>query len=167
MAATAHSISTQPGALEALRNAAAPRAQVPGAYAGEVTVQEAWDFVQEDMDALIVDVRTQPEWQFVGTPDLGAARERLLMISWKLYPTFASNPGFTDQLTAQGATADTPLLFLCRSGGRSLDAAIAMTQAGFRHCFNVIDGFEGEPDETRHRGTRGGWKASGLPWGQP
>jgi hypothetical protein len=63
-----------------------------------------------------------------------------------------------------GAVADTPVLFLCRSGARSRAAAIAMTRAGFTRAYNIAGGFEGDMDQERHRGNRNGWKASGLPW---
>lgn len=142
------------------------RASVPGAYAGEVTPQEAWAFLQQHKEAFLVDVRTQPEWQFTGLPEMASTQARLLTLSWKTYPGFSVNPQFVDQLKAEGATPATPLFFLCRSGGRSLDAAITAAQAGFAYAFNITDGFEGEPDAARHRGTQGGWKACGLPWVQ-
>lgn len=165
-AAHAMDANRQSGALEALKARAAARSKMPGAYAGEVTAQEAWDYLSDHADAVLVDVRTQAEWQFVGAPDLGVCAGSFLPVSWKLYPTFATNPNFEAQLRDAGVNESSPVFFLCRSGGRSLDAAIAMTAQGFGACFNVIDGFEGEPDGVRHRGTTGGWKAAGLPWAQ-
>jgi len=61
---------------------------------------------------------------------------------------------------------DAPIVFMCRSGGRSKAAAVAMTAQGFRRCYNLAGGFEGPLDSARHRGTAGGWKAAGLPWAQ-
>jgi rhodanese-related sulfurtransferase len=61
---------------------------------------------------------------------------------------------------------EAPILFICRSGGRSRAAAAALTAAGYRRCYNVAEGFEGNPDPERHRGKTGGWKAAGLPWVQ-
>jgi rhodanese-related sulfurtransferase len=82
----------------------------------------------------------------------------------------APNPAFAAQtaekLRAAGADAETPVLFLCRSGARSRAAAIAMTKAGFSKAYNVAGGFEGDLDQTRHRGARNGWKAEGLSWRQ-
>ncbi len=136
------------------------------AYSGEVTPDEAFYFLQSN-DGVLVDVRTLPEWQFTGLPDLSTARGRLLTISWKTYPQFMLNPVFADTIAAEDSIQkDTPLFFLCRSGGRSLDAAIAMTQLGYRYCFNIIGGFEGEPDAEGHRGTSQGWKTTKLPWKQ-
>jgi rhodanese-related sulfurtransferase len=135
-------------------------------YGGEVSPKEAYAFM-EVQPALLVDVRTVPEWQFVGTPDVSATQSRLLTLSWKHYPTFAQNEQFAQQLAAQqGVSTDTPLFFICRSGGRSLDAAIAMAQLGYRYSFNVSGGFEGDADTKAHRGIVSGWKADALPWGQ-
>jgi len=135
-------------------------------YAGEVAPEDAFAFVKSAV-AVVVDVRTQPEWQFVGVPELRDTRGTLATISWKLYPDFSTNPRFADSLAAvTGVSHETPLLFLCRSGGRSLDAAVAMTALGYRYCFNISDGFEGDPDASAHRGTTRGWKAKHLPWKQ-
>lgn len=135
-------------------------------YGGEVTPEEAYYFLQSN-DGVLVDVRTLPEWQFTGLPDIATALGRLITVSWKTYPNFMLNPVFADSIAAdESIRKDTPLFFLCRSGGRSLDAAIAMTSLGYQHCFNIIGGFEGEPDASGHRGGAQGWKASKLPWKQ-
>ena len=115
-------------------------------------------------EAVLVDVRTRPEWQFVGVPDLDRLGKRPLFISWQNYPGMERNDAFVAQVTGAGVGPDAPLLFLCRSGGRSRAAAAAMTAAGFRRCYNVAGGFEGGLDAARHRGTGEGWKAAGLPW---
>lgn len=135
-------------------------------YAGDITPEDAYAFLKEHF-AFLVDVRTAPEWQFTGMADLTGAKGKTAAIAWKQYPDFARNPNFASEVSSlPGITQDTPLLFLCRSGGRSLDAAIAMTAAGYRYCFNIEGGFEGEPDAHGHRGTSQGWKAKKLPWKQ-
>ena len=135
-------------------------------YAGEITPEEAYQYLLNNK-AVIVDVRTMPEWQFTGLPDLSATQGTLATVSWKNYPDFSTNPKFADQLASvPDISKDTTLLFLCRSGGRSLDAAVAMTQAGYQNCFNITGGFEGDPDANSHRGTASGWKAKKLPWKQ-
>lgn len=133
-------------------------------YAGDVTPEEAWETLRRDRDAVLVDVRTQAEWVFVGVPDLSEAGKQPLLVQWQVYPSMQVNPGFVDQVRKAGASPESPVYFLCRSGGRSRAAAIAMTQAGFGRCFNVAGGFEGGHDTQRHRGAVDGWKASGLPW---
>ncbi len=135
-------------------------------YAGEISPESAFAFIKVN-PSVIVDVRTAAEWQFVGVPDLSETPSKLLTISWKLYPNFAQNPQFADAISADPAiNEDTPLFFLCRSGGRSLDAAVAMTALGYRYSFNISGGFEGEIDESGQRGKLHGWKAARLPWRQ-
>ena len=86
------------------------------------------------------------------------------------YPSLARNQQFETllaaKLEAQGAGADTPIVFLCRSGARSLAAAKAMAAKGYSRCFNIAGGFEGDLDSERHRGLRNGWKQAGLAWTQ-
>ncbi|MGI9382377.1 MAG: rhodanese-like domain-containing protein, partial [Methyloligellaceae bacterium] len=118
----------------------------------------------------LIDVRTRAEWAFVGITDLSALVKQPVQIEWQTFPDGQINPSFVDQLisdlVASGTGQDTNLYFICRSGGRSLAAARAMAEAGFRACHNVSGGFEGPPDENRHRGAVMGWKAAGLPWVQ-
>jgi rhodanese-related sulfurtransferase len=134
-------------------------------FAGDVPPADAYAFLAQNAGVL-VDVRTAPEWQFVGIPNLAGTPSQLRTISWKLYPQFNTNPEFIAQLQATGATVDTPIFFLCRTGGRSTDAAIAATAAGFNYAFNVADGFEGDVNERGQRGAINGWKAAQLPWEQ-
>ena len=135
-------------------------------YAGDLTPQAAWTLLQEKPEALLVDVRTLPEWQFIGLPELSSLGKKPLCLSWKFYPTFETNGDFIAQLMREVTDKQTPLLFLCRSGGRSLDAAVAATEAGYAEAYNIAGGFEGEPDGQGHRGTTNGWKADNLPWEQ-
>lgn len=139
-------------------------------YAGDVTPGEAWSTLEADGRAALVDVRTVAEWSFVGVADLGPLAKRPIFQEWQSYPSMQVDPGFADQvaaaLEAAGAGPDAPVLFLCRSGARSQAAAAAMARRGFTQCFNVMGGFEGPLDGSRHRGAAGGWKAEGLPWMQ-
>ena len=135
-------------------------------YAGDVGPAEAWRVLSEDPASVLVDVRTDAEWSYVGLPDLRGLGKETLCVSWQLFPPMALNPGFESALEAAGLSKEQPVLLLCRSGVRSRHAAIALTQAGYGPCYNVADGFEGPPDEAGHRGRRGGWKVEGLPWVQ-
>ena len=108
--------------------------------------------------AEIVDVRSRAELDFVGR--IPGSIE----IEWKTYPGMQPNPDFLQQL-AQQIPKDRLLLFICRSGGRSHEAALAAKQAGYQ-TFNVLEGFEGDRDSSGHRNTVGGWRAAGLPWTQ-
>lgn len=135
-------------------------------YAGDVDVAEAWEALKSEPDAVLVDVRTKAEWNFVGIPDLSETGKEPVLVEWQVFPTMETNGAFVDSVSAAVPKRDARIYFLCRTGGRSKAAAIAMTQAGYAHCFNVSDGFEGPHDARQHRGTSRGWKASGLPWVQ-
>jgi len=136
-------------------------------YAGDISPKEAWEILAKEPGATLVDVRTRPEWGFVGIPDLGNLGKKTVLLSWQNYPEMAVDADFAAKLKAQvGADPASPLLFICRSGARSRSAAIAATAAGFARCYNVSEGFEGDKDGTSHRGQRGGWKVAGLPWVQ-
>jgi rhodanese-related sulfurtransferase len=133
-------------------------------YGGDIAPEDAWAILQESPDAVLVDCRTQPEWVFVGVPDLRPLGKETLFIPWQVFPAMQVNSEFVDQVKAGGAELDAPVLVICRSGSRSQAAAKQLTAAGFRRAYNVAFGFEGGHDENRHRGQNNGWKASGLPW---
>jgi rhodanese-related sulfurtransferase len=132
----------------------------------EISPRDAWALLERDPKSVLVDVRTEPEWGFVGLPDLSPLGKQVVRLSWQIYPAMAVDPGFAERLAATGITPEHSLLFLCRSGARSLAAARLMAAQGFARCYNVSDGFEGPADGTRHRGTVAGWKHDGLPWVQ-
>lgn len=133
-------------------------------YAGDVSSADCWSALAADASAMLIDVRTEQEWVFVGVPDLRSIGKSLLKISWQTYPSMNINNGFIEAVRAAIPETDRPLYFICRSGARSRAAALAMTEAGFSHCFNVADGFEGGLDQQSHRGAANGWKTAGLPW---
>ena len=139
-------------------------------YAGDISADEAMAILTSDQASVLVDVRSRPEWQFVGLPDLSALNKDPVLLEWQSYPAMAVNATFVDALKAELARknvpADTPLLFLCRSGARSRSAAMAMAAQGHTRCYNIAGGFEGPPDQAGHRGMVDGWKALKLPWMQ-
>jgi len=138
------------------------------AYAGDLTPQHAWELLASDERAVLVDVRTDAEWRYVGVPDTSPIGRPTAFIEWVRYPSGQPNPGFLDGLIAAGlAPGDNrPVVFLCRSGVRSVAAATAATAAGLGPAYNVLHGFEGDVDPAGHRGAQG-WRAAGLPWTQP
>jgi rhodanese-related sulfurtransferase len=136
------------------------------AYAGELRPTEAWEILKADPSAQLIDVRTRPEWSFVGIPDLAALGKKPILIAWQVYPAMHANPTFIDEVRRAAPSLDAPLLFICRSGVRSRAAAEVMTEEGYRRCYNVAEGFEGQADAEQHRGREAGWKAAGLPWTQ-
>tara|TARA_Y100000813_G_C24003582_1_gene277027 strand:+ start:157 stop:579 length:423 start_codon:yes stop_codon:yes gene_type:complete len=135
-------------------------------YAGDISPEDAWKVLETDPKAVLVDVRTHAEWAYVGLPDVSSLGKDLKMISWVLFPKGDINTEFVDDLEDQVPDQDATVLFLCRSGVRSIAAAQAATQAGYAKSFNILTGFEGDKDDAQHRGTVGGWKVAGLPWVQ-
>lgn len=135
-------------------------------YAGDVTPKQAWEMLGKDKDALLLDVRTQAEWTFVGVPDLSSIGKEPLFAQWSLFPDMRTNPQFASEVAGLGAKEDNALLILCRSGKRSEAAAKTLTSLGFKKCYNIAAGFEGDSDQSNHRGAVNGWKADGLPWRQ-
>jgi rhodanese-related sulfurtransferase len=131
-----------------------------------VTPAQAWSALKSDPKAQLVDVRTDAEWNLVGVPDLIEACKQAVLLQWQTYPAMQPNAQFIDQLKRVGFAPDHHLYFLCRTGGRSLAAARAAEAAGYLHTYNIVDGFEGNPDTKGHRGIQAGWKASNLPWRQ-
>lgn len=131
-------------------------------YAGDITPRESWQLLNDDPDAVLVDVRTDAEWRFVGVPDLTGLGKDVVYLEW-VDGAGNPNPDFARALTERVGSG--PVVFLCRSGNRSISAAEAATAAGLTPAYNVLDGFEGGLDAHGHRGATG-WKAVGLPWTQ-
>lgn len=134
-------------------------------YAGDITPEQAWTILSEKPDAVLVDVRTKAEWSYVGIPDLTELGKQTVLIEWVTFPDGQRNSDFVGQLREAGIADDQPVVFLCRSGQRSIGAAEAATADGIAEAYNVSDGFEGGLDSAGHRGAVG-WKALGLPWRQ-
>ncbi|HKX53093.1 MAG TPA: rhodanese-like domain-containing protein [Nitrosospira sp.] len=128
-------------------------------YQGALLPAEALTLLQEAPDAKLVDVRSRAEWDWVGR--IPGAVE----IEWQSYPGMRPNPDFVNYLSSQ-VDQESLVMFICRTGGRSHQAAATAAELGYNSCYNVLEGFEGEKDSTGHRGTKGGWKAAGLPWVQ-
>lgn len=122
--------------------------------------RQAWELLQHNTDAVLVDVRTKVEHAFVGHP-LGA-----IHVAWKEAPDWQINPEFVGGVENLVPDKSTPVLLLCRSGQRSLDAAKKLEEAGYQRLINIVDGFEGPLDQQHHRGNLGGWRFHDLPWEQ-
>jgi len=131
----------------------------------QLTPLQAWEVLQNEPDAVLVDVRSQMEFSYVGHP-VGA-----VLVPWQEPPDWRVLPDFVERLrralpAAQTPPEQRPLLLLCRSGHRSQEAAQALAAAGFVRLANVVEGFEGDRDAEGRRGTLGGWRFHGLPWEQ-
>ncbi len=130
-------------------------------YAGALLPAEAFELLQLDPAARLVDVRTRAELDWVGRPLVGDGQ--YAHVEWTRYPGGVPNPDFIAQLQ-EVAGNDTPVVFLCRSAARSKLAAVAAAQAGFTRTFDVLEGFEGAKDGQGHRKTVEGWCFHKLPW---
>ena len=133
---------------------------------------DVWAALESGGKAIVIDVRTRAEWTFVGLPLLPAGAPEIALIEWQSYPAMAVTPDFAERALAaiNEAEAETAF-FLCRSGVRSLHAAVATKAAAEAvgrnvDCVNVTGGFEGDPNSQGRRGSVNGWKAQGLPWRQ-
>ena len=146
------------GKLTEILNLARARGEALGRpYQGELTPQEAFQVLQLAPGAKIVDVRTRAEWDWVGRVT------GTVEIEWNQYPGGVRNPNFVAELKRQ-VDPEALVMFLCRSGVRSVGAAAAATEAGYNTCYNILEGFEGDKDANGHRNTIGGWRKAGLPW---
>ncbi|MEM9762387.1 MAG: rhodanese-like domain-containing protein [Pseudomonadota bacterium] len=146
----------------------------------EIGPAAAWEVLSSNPSARMVDVRTKAEWSFVGLPDLSSTGKRVWTVEWVGFPSMAPNPRFLQELTELasadpdlGGSMPETLLFICRSGARSMMAARTVALEGEAtgigapaHCINVAEGFEGDLDADGHRGNKNGWKVAELPWRQ-
>ncbi len=142
---------------EILTNARSRADELELPYAGAVTPVEAWELSKLAPGAKLVDVRTRAEWDWVGR--IPGAIE----IEWQSYPGGQPNPDFLAQLRRQ-VDPESLVMFICRSGVRSHNAASLATEAGYAESYNILEGFEGNLDPNGQRGKVGGWRLAGLPW---
>jgi rhodanese-related sulfurtransferase len=121
--------------------------------------RQAYDFLQQNPDAVLVDCRSEMEFLFVGHPS--GARH----VAWNDGPDWAINPHFVGQVK-KIASVNRPVVLICRSGQRSVDAGFELEHAGFTDVINVLEGFEGPLDEHHQRGKVSDWRKEDLPWEQ-
>lgn len=126
-------------------------------YAGDVSPELACRWWQAG-EAVLVDVRSDAEREWVGFVP-GA-----VPLAWKQWPGMQMNAAFDEGLRAAVPTGGKVVL-LCRSGVRSIAAARRAAEMGLE-AYNILEGFEGDPDADGHRGNKGGWRKRGLPWRQ-
>lgn len=128
-------------------------------YQGALLPEEAHDLLHRAPGAVLVDVRTRAELDFVGR--IPGSVE----IEWQSYPAGQPNETFLTQLQRQ-VDSEALVMFICRSGARSHAAATVAAGAGYTQCYNVLQGFQGDKDAHGHRDSIGGWRHAGLPWHQ-
>ena len=129
---------------------------------------QAFEFLKENKRAVLIDVRASMEFLFVGHP-IGSVH-----VAWIDEPDWIVNPDFVTEVRkvmlggigVDEHGGDAPVVLICRSGKRSLEAGKLLLNNGFTGVYNISEGFEGELDEAHHRSTVGGWRFHGLPWEQ-
>lgn len=126
-------------------------------YSGALTPMEVYDVLQKTEHAVLVDVRSSAELELVGkVPDT-------VHIEWAFYPGMVANPDFANHLTMQ-VDKEALVIFMCRTGGRSHNAATLASSLGYTEAYNMLEGFEGEANAERQRTLINGWRHVGLPW---
>jgi rhodanese-related sulfurtransferase len=133
-----------------------------------LTPDEAWQIMQDNHRAVLIDIRSTMEYLFVGHP------RGSVHIAWIDEPDWVVNPNFVTEVrklllggaACEESTGCAPVILICRSGKRSLDAGKALLEAGLNMVYHVGEGFEGDLDENHHRSSRGGWRFAGLSWEQ-
>ena len=137
---------------------------------GEVGPKDAWEALASSRRTLLIDVRTTREWSLIAVPDLSSLDQPVAFIEWQTFPTMEVNHNFAaEALGVADETKAEEVYFICRSGVRSMHAAMTTSAAAAAAgrqltCFNVAEGFEGGPNALQVRGDLNGWKANGLPW---
>jgi rhodanese-related sulfurtransferase len=122
--------------------------------------KQSWDLLQNNPSAVLIDVRTSIEHNFVGHPP------EAISVAWKEFPGMQLNAAFVEQVKQYATDKTTPVLLLCRTGVRSVEAAKALEAEGYQHLVNIVQGFEGALDANKQRGNIDGWRFHGLPWEQ-
>jgi len=125
-----------------------------------VSPPEAYEVLQNDSQAVLIDTRTKIEFSFVGHP------VNAVHVPLKRPPTWDNFPDFIEQAEKHLSSKSTPIVLMCRSGARSMDAAKLFEEAGYQSLYNMEEGFEGDKNENNHRSTLGGWRFHKLPWEQ-
>jgi len=131
----------------------------------QITPINAFELLKNNKNSLLIDVRTNEELNFVGIVDASSFDNRMIFLPWQTLPQMQQNQNFMNDLLAK-VNKDNEVLFLCRTGGRSNQSALLASTIGFKKCYNIINGFEGDLNSQNHRGLINGWKASNLPWEQ-
>jgi len=131
-----------------------------------ISSKECFKILSNKTDSYLIDVRTLPEWKFVGVPDLFPINKETIFVSWQIYPKMNENKNFEKQILDIGIKKNNQLYLICRSGQRSYNAAKLLFDNGFINCFNLSDGFEGDLNQHKKRSLINGWKYNNLPWKQ-
>ncbi len=132
----------------------------------QIKSKAAFTILCQDKDSFLIDVRTNEELTFVGVVQDKEFKNKMISIQWLTYPHMEENPEFLNQLEDIVKNKEAKIFFICRTGARSNNAAQFCQNIGYKNCFNIINGFEGDLNGQGQRGLVNGWKASNLLWRQ-
>lgn len=138
----------------------------------QISAQEAFELLKNDQNSALIDVRTFEEFNFVGFVNAASFNNRMVLLPWQLFPAMSENPEFAPALESAlkkifaDKAQEANLIFICRTGGRSNQAANYAKNLGYQNCSNLVGGFEGDLNQQEQRGQVNGWKAETLPWRQ-
>jgi rhodanese-related sulfurtransferase len=136
----------------------------------QINSQEAFELLKKDNDSALIDVRTQQELDSVGIVDAVNFNDRMILLPWQLFPEMKENPNFATDLEEAllklfgSYNKNLKLFLMCRSGYRSNAAANYLKNIGYKNCYNLLNGFEGDLDQDGQRGNINGWKSENLAW---
>ena len=134
----------------------------------EISARDAFELLKRDDNSIIIDVRTEEEFNSVGIIDSSQFNNRMILLPWRTNPNMVANPNFSASLQQSlkqifnDQDKNANLIFICRSGVRSSEAAMHAISLGYKNSFNLINGFEAASKD--HNPSLNGWKASNLPW---
>ena len=131
-----------------------------------ITSVECFNRLSEISNSYLIDIRTKPEWELIGVPDLSSLNKKTILIAWHEYLEMNINKNFENQVAGMNIEKNDNIFLICRSGTRSFHAAKHLASYGYNHCYNVSDGFEGYKNSLNQRSTINGWKCNKLPWKQ-
>jgi rhodanese-related sulfurtransferase len=134
----------------------------------EISPQQAWDLLQSNADATLLDVRSTVEYYYVGHPSMAIHIPLKEAPDWGIDENFVEKvrSALTNKAKEVEKNVSQPVLIICRSGKRSMEAAEELNRHGFIEIYNIAEGFEGDRDENNHRSTINGWRFHNLPWEQ-
>jgi len=132
-------------------------------YKRNLLPKMAVERLNENPEAVLIDVRTRAEYKNIGYP------ENSILIPWFDEPDLKSDPeafyqSVLSELGDRSEVMNTELILICRSGFRSNEALICLQDKGFNKVSHVATGFEGDADENDVRGNLNGWTHDGMPW---
>ena len=114
----------------------------------QIKSSEIKKFIENNPKTVLLDVRTEDEWNDVGKPDTNSLGIKSFFITISQDPKFLKNVG-------KKIGKENQILVLCAAGGRSIIAANLLADEGYV-AHNISDGFSGNSEGP-------GWKNLELP----